>query len=148
MNASVQALTEVDGIGIISAKKIREVLNAEVYWGIFKINFPAIFPVHRLIAPLIPFNSGVAAFYKIAKRFYCLTWFPICVHLLNKQQIRFRSHQIAYNYEWLIYNSYKTFEKYSILFKTKAGENFNHPSTICRPVPVLSRGPTGQADRH
>ena len=31
MNAPVQALTEVDGIGIISAKKIREVLNAEVY---------------------------------------------------------------------------------------------------------------------
>jgi len=31
MNASVQALTEVDEIGIISAKKIREVLNAEVY---------------------------------------------------------------------------------------------------------------------
>jgi hypothetical protein len=73
MNASVQALTEVDGIGIISTKKIREVLDAEVYRGIFKINFPAIFPVHRLIAPLIPFNSGVAAFYKIAKRFYCLT---------------------------------------------------------------------------
>ena len=31
MNASVQALTEVDGIGIISAEKIREVLDAEVY---------------------------------------------------------------------------------------------------------------------
>jgi len=31
MNASVQALTEVDGIGIISAQKIREVLDAEVY---------------------------------------------------------------------------------------------------------------------
>jgi DNA excision repair protein ERCC-4 len=30
MNASVQALTEVDGIGIISAQKIREVLDAEV----------------------------------------------------------------------------------------------------------------------
>jgi len=24
-----------------------------------------------------------------------------------------------------------TFEKCSILFKTKAGENFDHPSTIC-----------------
>jgi len=31
MNASVQALTEVDGIGMISAQKIREVLDAEVY---------------------------------------------------------------------------------------------------------------------
>ncbi len=31
MNASVQALAEVDGIGKISAKKIREVLDAEVY---------------------------------------------------------------------------------------------------------------------
>ena len=31
MNAPVQALTEVDGIGIISAQKIREVLDAEVY---------------------------------------------------------------------------------------------------------------------
>jgi DNA excision repair protein ERCC-4 len=31
MNASVQALTEVDGIGVISAQKIREVLDAEVY---------------------------------------------------------------------------------------------------------------------
>jgi len=31
MNASVQALTDVDGIGKISAKKIREVLDAEVY---------------------------------------------------------------------------------------------------------------------
>ena len=30
MNASIQALTEVDGIGIISAQKIREVLDAEV----------------------------------------------------------------------------------------------------------------------
>ena len=31
MNASVQALTEVDGIGIISAQKIREILDAKVY---------------------------------------------------------------------------------------------------------------------
>lgn len=31
MNASVQALTEVDGIGMISAQKIREVLDEEVY---------------------------------------------------------------------------------------------------------------------
>jgi Fanconi anemia group M protein len=31
MNASVQALTEVDGIGKISAERIREVLDAEVY---------------------------------------------------------------------------------------------------------------------
>jgi len=31
MNASVQALTEVDGIGIISAERIREVLDTEVY---------------------------------------------------------------------------------------------------------------------
>lgn len=31
MNASVQALTEVDGIGMISAQKIREVLDAKVY---------------------------------------------------------------------------------------------------------------------
>lgn len=31
MNASVQALAEVDGIGKISAQKIREVLDAEVY---------------------------------------------------------------------------------------------------------------------
>jgi hypothetical protein len=26
----------------------------------------------------------------------------------------------------------ETFEKCSILFKIKAGENFNHPSTICQ----------------
>jgi len=26
----------------------------------------------------------------------------------------------------------ETFEKRSILFKAKEGENFNHPSTICR----------------
>ena len=31
MNASVQDLTDVDGIGMISAQKIREVLDAEVY---------------------------------------------------------------------------------------------------------------------
>lgn len=31
MNASVQTLTEVDGIGIISAERIREVLDTEVY---------------------------------------------------------------------------------------------------------------------
>ena len=31
MNASVRALTEVDGIGKISAERIREVLDAEVY---------------------------------------------------------------------------------------------------------------------
>jgi len=31
MNASAQALTEVDGIGIISAERIREVLDTEVY---------------------------------------------------------------------------------------------------------------------
>jgi DNA excision repair protein ERCC-4 len=31
MNASVQDLTEVDGIGLISAQKIREVLDAKVY---------------------------------------------------------------------------------------------------------------------
>jgi len=32
MNASVQDLTDVDGIGMISAQKIREVLDAEVYY--------------------------------------------------------------------------------------------------------------------
>ncbi len=31
MNASVQALTEVDGIGKISAERIREVLDTEIY---------------------------------------------------------------------------------------------------------------------
>ena len=31
MNASVQDLTDVDGIGMVSAQKIREVLDAEVY---------------------------------------------------------------------------------------------------------------------
>ena len=31
MNASVRALTEVDGIGKISAERIREVLDTEVY---------------------------------------------------------------------------------------------------------------------
>jgi DNA excision repair protein ERCC-4 len=31
MNASVRALTEVDGIGKISAERIREILDAEVY---------------------------------------------------------------------------------------------------------------------
>ena len=31
MNASVQALTEIDGIGKISAERIREVLDTEIY---------------------------------------------------------------------------------------------------------------------
>ncbi|MGI9568234.1 MAG: hypothetical protein ACR2PH_00450 [Desulfobulbia bacterium] len=31
MNASVQALTEVNGIGNISAERIREVLDTEVF---------------------------------------------------------------------------------------------------------------------
>jgi ERCC4-type nuclease len=31
MNASVQALTEVDGIGKIAAERIREVLDTEIY---------------------------------------------------------------------------------------------------------------------
>jgi len=32
----------------------------------------------------------------------------------------------------MVCKGFETFEKCSILFKFKAGENFNHPSTICR----------------
>ena len=39
-------------------------------------------------------------------------------------------------------------EKCSILFKAKEGENFNHPSTICRPVPIVPWGPKGQTEIH
>jgi len=46
------------------------------------------------------------------------------------------------------FDHFETFEKRSILFKFKENEDFNHPSTIYRPVPIIPRGPTGQARIH